>query len=251
MKIRLFSLLTAVVFLLCWFTACGKAPAPESPTGESQTEEPFGADRTRAPDGAGETTGSPPAEETQTQQAEMQPEPDGSFSDDARAALEDLRREMAANACVCAVRVVGAVDISGGPVREDPAYLDRYLRESAAVQAWPFLAEIPPERIVETHLGQTMFAVVPASDGCSVSVNAWNCSEENGFEGETGDVLFRSEQGGPILLICNYSDLFPDAQVIVVGDGGVADFKPMLSGMDGSVVLPAGAPVLDFTPVEE
>ena len=83
----------------------------------------------------------------------------------------------------------------------------------------------------------------------TVSVNQWIVNEENDFKGDTGEVLYRSETGSPILLKCNVSEIVPDVEVVIVDNkGNQLHWCPSLSGMDGSVAVDsAEGKLYDFT----
>ena len=183
---------------------------------------------------------------TKTDKSDVFAEP--AFSDAAANALNSLRQSIFDDGSVCGICYLGGVDKSGGPVKNDPAYVSFLLQDTGLASEWPFLTELGAAQLAETELGQELYLIVPVSDDCSVSVNRWIMNEENGFVGETGEVLYRSEAGTPVLLVCNYSDVFPDVQVNVVGGGKTATFEPMLSLRDGSITMPFNVPLTDLTP---
>ena len=152
--------------------------------------------------------------------------------------IDDIRDIAAANGDICAAMFLGyATDI------------DSYLTEND-LSDYPFLAEIPRENYVEEpDGGMEIYCIIPADPTASVAVNEWIMDESNGYYGETGQVLYRSESGEPILLRANPSDAMPGTQVVIVdGDGQVLDWNPSLSLYDGSMNTPWYSPgVCDMT----
>ena len=64
-----------------------------------------------------------------------------------------------------------------------------------------------------------------------------------------GDVLYESADGAPVCLRGNISDIMPNMEVTVSGNGGEAVYRPALSLMDGAVSIIADCgSVYDFTP---
>lgn len=228
MKRRVFCLLLSLLLVLCTACACRKSGGGEEDP--PQTAETVGFDKSR--DGSGRADGS------------------FTFSEEAENALNSVRQAVLDAGCIAGVRALGGVDKSGGPVTQDTQYLTGLFASYGLDADWPFVVELPSSQMVETDLGQEMYVIVPVSDACTVSVNKWICNEENGYVGEPGEVLYRCETGTPILLVSNYSDVFPDVNVTVVGNGMTASFEPRLSLMDGSLTLPSDEPVTDLTPYE-
>lgn len=90
----------------------------------------------------------------------------------------------------------------------------------------PFLLHIPKENVIGTS-GQ-LYCIVPLDENATVAVNAWNWNPDSGTY-EDQKVLYRSEKGDPILLLCNNTGWEPDVQVAVTDyDGTVTTWWPSL-----------------------
>lgn len=152
--------------------------------------------------------------------------------------IDDIRDIAAADGDICAAMFLGyAPDI-------DSFFLENDLSD------YPFLFEIPKENYVEEpDGGMEIYCIIPTDPASSVSVNEWIMDESNGYYGETGEVLYRSESGDPILLRANPSDVVPGTQVVIVDNNGeVLDWNPSLSLYDGSMNTPWYSPgVCDLT----
>ena len=81
----------------------------------------------------------------------------------------------------------------------------------------PFLLAIDQDHILGAE-GQ-LFCIIPADDNATVSVNRrpWNAETESYEEPE---VLYRSESGSPILVMCPNADWIPDTEVIITDSSG-------------------------------
>ena len=90
----------------------------------------------------------------------------------------------------------------------------------------PFLLTIGPDHILGTE--GYLFCIVPADENATVSVNRrpWNAETENY---EVSEVLYRSESGSPILLMCPNEDWIPDTEVVITDSvGTVTIWSPYL-----------------------
>ena len=81
----------------------------------------------------------------------------------------------------------------------------------------PFILSIDPNHVIGTE-GQ-LFCVVPADENATVAVNRrpWNAGTESYEEPE---VLYRSESGSPILILCPNNDWIPDTEVVLTDSRG-------------------------------
>ncbi|MBR2743258.1 MAG: S-layer homology domain-containing protein [Clostridia bacterium] len=131
----------------------------------------------------------------------------------------------------------------------DTDYWRQVLVDSGLTDDFEFLKDMPASQIVQTGGGRELYLIIPTDRFASVTVNKWIMDESNGWVGQTGEVLYKSDTGAPILLCCNWVDNFPDAQVVIVDNKGrVLDWKPQLSMMDGHMVTVSnGMYIYDFT----
>lgn len=152
--------------------------------------------------------------------------------------LETLQNMALEQHFACAVVFLG----SGSSIDE--------ILENADLSRYSYGKEIPESRYVSApDGGYELYCIVPAY-GATLAVNEWVCDEDNGFVGETGQVLFRSDEAEPILLFCNVSDIIPNTEVVITTrQGEVLDWNPCLSLQDGTVNIPwnLGESVWDLT----
>lgn len=90
----------------------------------------------------------------------------------------------------------------------------------------PFLLAVREENIMGTF--GYLFCIVPADENATVAVNRvkWNAETETYEEPE---VLYRSESGAPILVMCPNEDWIPDTQIIITDpNGAVTIWSPYL-----------------------
>ena len=90
----------------------------------------------------------------------------------------------------------------------------------------PFLLAIREENIIGTF--GYLFCIVPADENTTVAVNRrpWNAETESYEEPE---VLYRSESGSPILVMCPNEDWIPDTEVVITDSSGtVTIWSPYL-----------------------
>ena len=124
-----------------------------------------------------------------------------------------------------------------------------FFEEQGYLEKYPFIAEIPYERYVETN-GKEMYCIVPRDKNSSVSVNEWNYSPTGGTYGK---VLYRSESGEPILITCNEDPNVPNVKVVIVdSEGKVFEFSPYFNSQLGwlEVYETPEAKSYDFTVYE-
>jgi len=99
-----------------------------------------------------------------------------------------------------------------------------FFEERGYMEKYPFVADIPYERYIETN-GNEMYCIVPRDPESSVAVNEWIASPTGGSYGE---VLYRSESGEPIIITCNEEPTVPNVKVVIVdSNGDVFEFSPV------------------------
>ncbi|MBQ7938648.1 MAG: hypothetical protein IJ283_09195 [Oscillospiraceae bacterium] len=162
----------------------------------------------------------------------------------------DLVETIAWAESVCGVAYVGFVE---GPVGD--GYRPIFEEQKELMEWYPFIADIPYERIVEAD-GYDLYCIVPASLDCSVKVEMlYFPEEEDAWEPVVGDVIYESESGEPIIVRCNESDIFSNVLVTVTDpNGNEKKFSPYLSLVDGSLAGinedESGLLALDFSRYE-
>ncbi len=116
----------------------------------------------------------------------------------------------------------------------------------------PFLLSIREENVIGSF--GYLFCIVPADESTSVAVNRrpWNAETESYEEPQ---VLYRSESGSPILLMCPNEDWIPDTEVVITDPKGtVSIWSPYLDPSYHISVLRnknGECLIFDFTSYEE
>lgn len=177
----------------------------------------------------------PPATVTQPAQPEpAQPEP---ATEDP--SLSQLRDRLTEGDYLCAIAYLGKV--------EDPANLSALLQSSDCATEYPFLTSVPQDQIV-AYEGTEVYCLVPRDLSAEVTVQEFISNAANQYQGELGKTLYHSDQGSPVILIGNVSDVIPNLQVTLTGnDGQTLVYNPSLSMCDGTVDLPVSPKVYDFS----
>ncbi|MBQ3009342.1 MAG: hypothetical protein IJD80_07140 [Oscillospiraceae bacterium] len=117
-----------------------------------------------------------------------------------------------------------------------------------------FIKDIPQEHIVNAN-GYELYCIIPKEAYCEISVGEWYIDEGNDWQGEeTGIYYYGENDDSPLLVLCNYSDIMPNAVITVRDDADfISRFVPYISLKDGSLVswLDDEKPVRDLTPYEK
>ena len=149
-----------------------------------------------------------------------------------------LRQEIADSGSLLGVAYLGVMADADSDITE-------WLADSGWTQTFPFLAELTAQQTV-TQPGNEVYCIVPADEKAGLTVRAYNPLDD---ASPAGDVLYESAGGAPVCLRGNVSDIMPNMEVTVSGDGGETVYRPALSLMDGTVsVIADGGSVYDFTP---
>lgn len=157
------------------------------------------------------------------------------------ASLTKLRQEMKAKGNIGAIAFLGTLP------QGDRSGLSTLLKDES-LSAYPFLQQIPEERITQ-QTGDEVYCLVPLDETVSLSVQELICNESNHYQQEPGKTLFSSQDGQPVLLIGNQSDIIPNLSITLKDSSGqTLTYAPSLSLCDGSVALPVGDALLDFSP---
>ena len=141
------------------------------------------------------------------------------------------RQVMLDEGCMCGVAYIGFVDSES--TKDDCRnvfYNSRYADD------FEFITDIPDENVIDPGSGYELYLIIPQDTGATVCVNEWVFDESNDFMGGAGEVYYRSENGAPVLVKCNFSDIMPSSVVnIVDSSGNTLSWSPSLSLKDGSV----------------
>lgn len=161
------------------------------------------------------------------------------LAEDAYSNLSAHRETAQNTGSICGVLFLGYVDGGVGNLASDSAYLEYLLDISGCADEYTFLWSIPAERIVETDGGNELYCIYPCDENASVTVNEYIVNEDNDYLGESGEILYCSESGEPILLRCNVSEVVSDCQVTITdSEGETLVWEPALNLSDGTVSVP-------------
>lgn len=152
------------------------------------------------------------------------------------------RQILAESEYLCGAVYLGYVDPGCESLADDRVYLEELLIESGYTDDFNFLWNIPKECIAEVEGGMELFMIYPLDESAYVLVNQYTI-DENSYELVCEKNLYRSEYGEPILLRCNATEVFWDAEVNIVNtDGRVLSWMPGMSLRDGKMEVPSEAP---------
>ena len=196
---RIICVLLSMCMLLC-LAACGADPDPTTGIAEptAVTTEPTA--ETAEPTAA---TTEPTAETA---------EPTAPTEDSADPSLLIFRQAMVETPQLFAAAFFGYVPQDADPFE---------IMQKAAPQLCedlPFLLTIREEKVIGDF--GYLFCIVPADESTSIAVNRrpWNAETESYEEPE---VLYRSESGSPILVMCPNEDWIPDTEVVITDPNGI------------------------------
>lgn len=165
--------------------------------------------------------------------------------------LAELRAELSENSRTFAAAYLGYYSA------EDSAPLSEQMKKNneKLLEDYPFIADIPAERIIgsEGHL----FCIIPRGKSDSLAINRVHRSADNGGY-ETDEVAYRAESGVPVLVFCepNGTVYEPDTSVNIVSeDGTVSGWLAALS-QSGTISQENALDITDYDgatpdPIEE
>ncbi|MGI6216622.1 MAG: hypothetical protein ACOYIK_03300 [Coriobacteriales bacterium] len=146
--------------------------------------------------------------------------------------LANLRAKTKESGSICAV-----IDLGYCP-DQNPSGLDSYSSSGRQVEAFPFIGEIPEDRIIDSNNGtNNAFCIVPADENSTIEIYEYSLGESG--ELERGDLIYKSDDGSPIILLCMVGDIYTSARVTVNDPSGatIESYGPFYSGKDGSLII--------------
>ena len=114
-------------------------------------------------------------------------------------------------------------------------------------ELWGFVYDIPQDHwVVAPDGGCDLYCIFPQNPDSTLFVYEATLTDDAENPLQRGKQLYYSEDGQPILLLCNISDIVPNTEVeLYPSTGEELVFSPFLSGENGHVVEAEG--VCDFT----
>lgn len=114
-------------------------------------------------------------------------------------------------------------------------------------ELWGFVYDIPQDHwVVAPEGGCDLYCIFPQEAQATLFVYETSLTDDAEKPLQRGKQLYYSEDGQPILLLCNISDIVPNTEVeLYPSTGEELVFSPFLSGENGHVVEAEG--VCDFT----
>lgn len=167
--------------------------------------------------------------------AEPEKEPAIELTDD----LIDLRKEISESGAVAGVAYLGWVEGDFSDVLEN-------IRNQRYSEKYIYLENFPEEYYGENE-GFEYYGVVPVSNDVQITVN--KCELDENGELAKGDEIVSSDNGTPLLIRGNVSEIVPNLMITAIADGKTYEYTPMRSGEDGSLALDNDA-FYDYTPYE-
>jgi len=155
--------------------------------------------------------------------------------------LTALQEEITKNGALFGVAYLGYADLPGW---EDVCV---YLEAGGFADEFPFLTGIDEDHAV-LHEGGEVYVVVPAGDDVRLTVSDYVMDESNDYIPDRGEDLLETEDGKPLVLRGNVSEIVPNLLITAESGFEAFEYNPCLSGMDGTLVAEGG--IYDFTPYE-
>ncbi len=165
-------------------------------------------------------------------------------SEEASASLVSLRQAMIETPQLFAAAYIGLTDTM------DPVDTVAWIKEKVPqlCEDLPFITAISDDKTVGESYGEC-YVIVPADSEATVAVNLID------FEGNEGEVLYRSESGEPVILFCNKDGFTPDAEVhITDSEGRTIVWYPQLDDegyLYEAYDLDGNLAAMDFTSYDE
>jgi len=103
------------------------------------------------------------------------------------------------------------------------------------IKDYPFLESTLKDHYIVGE-GNEIYAIVPPSKDYKLSVHTFQYNEDR-VTGQEGECLYESEDGSPIILRCNISDIISNVQVTLCGGDEVMAWAPELSLRDNTLVV--------------
>lgn len=165
-------------------------------------------------------------------------EPDDVKAEDA--ALTALQKRINQSGSVVGIAFIGYVDSGTSEVD-----LRTYFASSETGKAYPDLVYAP----LYMAEGQELYAIVPANKKGTIKVYPSAVTENGEYADDKSSPLHVGKPGEPLLLRCNFSEIYSNVLITATDGGGAIDFRPSLSMENGHLQETVG--VYDFSVYEK
>ena len=140
--------------------------------------------------------------------------------------LTILQDDLAEKGFVCAAAYIGTI-LDGKTELE-------YIEASEYNDTYPFIALIGEDRTIRNE-GDEVYCIVPAKGYNSVVVSSFVVDESNDYRGAADKELYKANDGKPILVRGNISEIMPNIIVTLSNGENSFSYNPSLSMADGSL----------------
>ena len=140
--------------------------------------------------------------------------------------ITTLQDDLAEKGFVCAEAYIGTI-LDGKTELE-------YIDDSEYKDQYPFMTQIGEDRTVRNE-GDEVYCIVPASGYDNITVNSFVVDESNDYYGAADKELYSANDGKPILVRGNISEIMPNIIVTLSNSETSFSFNPSLRMNDGSL----------------
>jgi len=158
--------------------------------------------------------------------------------------LAEFRKVISEKNALCGVAFLGTTP-------DDFGELSEYLKEQSYYDDFLFLDDLTEEDFVSEE-GQELYVVIPRDESITVTVSQYVIDLSEDYWEGVGEELLKSEDGKPVLVRGNISDIMSNLHITVVQDGSeqMVEYRPCLSLRDGMISRPP-MQICDLTPYSE
>ena len=215
---RVFWLLCAGILMVCFLCGCEITIRTSSSDPDSGSLTDSSAPDSSAPAGSG----------------------DGSEPGNRYSGLEALQQKINYHSKGAGVAFIGYVDSESSEVD-----LRAYYASSETGKAYPDLVHAP----LYMAEGQELYAIVPPCAAGRITVYASAMNENGQYADDWEHPLHSGKPGEPLLLRCNFSEIYSNVLISATDGGGAILYRPSVSLENGH--LAAEQSVYDFSVYEK
>lgn len=133
----------------------------------------------------------------------------------------------------------------------DYLYLENYFDDLGVYEYYPFVYDIEEAQFVDT-LGNELYCIIPTDPNATVVVNEWYVYGYDILDGEVGEILYKNDEGLPIIVRGNLAIDEPNIQVVITdSNGNTLTYYPYMDSEYDLLMVPSeGYGVCDLTPYD-